>query len=151
MVKYIKKDITTIEEGVIVHGVNCQGVMGSGVAKAIRNKWPEVFKVYRELSVNEFYLGKTQIVKITEDPNLFVINCFTQKYYGSDGALYADVQAVRETLGSALCYTLMFDLDLYMPRIGCGLGGLDWDTDVNPIVEEFSKSFATTIYVCDLP
>ena len=31
----IKKDITTIEKGVIMHQVNCQDVMGAGVAKAI--------------------------------------------------------------------------------------------------------------------
>lgn len=38
----IKKDITTIDEGVILHQVNCQNAMGSGVAKALFSKWPQI-------------------------------------------------------------------------------------------------------------
>ena len=31
----------------ICHQVNCQGAMNSGVAKAIRTKWPEAYNEYR--------------------------------------------------------------------------------------------------------
>lgn len=41
---YLNKNIITIQEGVIAHGVNCTGAMNSGVAKAIREKWPEVYR-----------------------------------------------------------------------------------------------------------
>ena len=41
--KYIVQDITTVEPpGIIAHGVNCQNIMGSGVAKALFQKWPLV-------------------------------------------------------------------------------------------------------------
>ena len=33
MLNYINGDITTVKEGLIIQGVNCQGVMGSGIAK----------------------------------------------------------------------------------------------------------------------
>lgn len=33
-----------IEEGIIIHQANCQGVMNSGVAKAIVTKYPKVKK-----------------------------------------------------------------------------------------------------------
>ena len=46
MLKYIKGDITEIESGIICQQTNCQGVMGSGLAKAIRDKWPKVFDEY---------------------------------------------------------------------------------------------------------
>jgi len=39
----IDKDITTVEIGVMVSQVNCRGVMGAGVAKAIRDRWPIVY------------------------------------------------------------------------------------------------------------
>ena len=45
---FIQKDITTERHGLIIHGVNCQGVMGSGVALAIRNKWPVVYDEYKK-------------------------------------------------------------------------------------------------------
>ena len=74
----IEKDITTVESGFILHGVNCQRTMGSGVAKAIRAKWPKLYKEYKNTIP---MLGKVQLIHINAD--LWVINCFTQEYYGS--------------------------------------------------------------------
>ena len=39
-------DITEAPEVVIVHGCNTQGAMGSGVAKAIRRKYPWAYEAY---------------------------------------------------------------------------------------------------------
>lgn len=42
MIKHIKGDIFQSSADVILHQVNCQGVMGSGVAKQVREKYPDV-------------------------------------------------------------------------------------------------------------
>ena len=46
-IKHVKGDILTTptrnEDTVICHQVNCCGVMGAGLAKQIRDKWPVVF------------------------------------------------------------------------------------------------------------
>ena len=47
MVHYVKGDVTKSDCDIICHQVNCQGVMNSGVAKAIREKWPEVYDNYK--------------------------------------------------------------------------------------------------------
>ncbi len=74
---YLNKDITTVEApALILHGVNCQRAMGSGVAKALYSKWPQVKEEYMKFSKEEMCLGKTASVKV--DDNLFVINCWTQ-------------------------------------------------------------------------
>ena len=39
-------NITEVTQGVIVHGCNAQGVMGSGVAKQLRAKYPEIYVDY---------------------------------------------------------------------------------------------------------
>ena len=39
-------DLLEGDSKIIVHQVNCMGEMNSGVAKAIRNKYPEVFEQY---------------------------------------------------------------------------------------------------------
>ena len=36
-------DILSVANGIIVHQVNAQGVMGSGLAKQIREKYPMAF------------------------------------------------------------------------------------------------------------
>lgn len=40
--KIINKDITTLKKGILIQQVNCQNAMGSGVAKAIYQKLPQV-------------------------------------------------------------------------------------------------------------
>ena len=70
---YINQDITTIAEGVLLNGVNCQKAMGSGVALAYLKKWPQVKEVYM---ATEPVLGNASIICI-EHKNLYVANCYT--------------------------------------------------------------------------
>ena len=44
---YDKNSITNSTCDVICHQVNCRGAMNSGVAKAVREKWPEVYVNYK--------------------------------------------------------------------------------------------------------
>lgn len=40
MIKIVKGDLLKVEKGIIVHQVNCQKTMGSGIALSIRKKYP---------------------------------------------------------------------------------------------------------------
>ena len=55
MIHYVQGDITKSDCDIICHQVNCQGVMNSGVAKAIREKWPEVYDNYKRWCDREEY------------------------------------------------------------------------------------------------
>ena len=48
MIRVIDGDLFTTDARFIVHQVNCKGVMGSGVAKQVRNKYPHVFVEYKK-------------------------------------------------------------------------------------------------------
>ena len=66
--KIINKDITTLKKGILIQQVNCQNAMGSGVAKAIYQKWPQVKNEYHKFSQNkkpEDLLGEIQEIKIS--------------------------------------------------------------------------------------
>lgn len=148
-IKYITKDITTLTSGVIAHGVNCQGKMGSGVAKALREKWPVIFETYSLLPTGKIMLGKSNLVRVGDRDELFVVNCYTQLFYGYGGGKYADAKAVLTSLSDAFMWADYYDLPLYMPKIGAGLGGLDWEDDVEPIVEELDTLWSRVdTYVC---
>lgn len=145
-------DITTVEKGIIAHGVNAQFVMNSGVALAIRKKWPIVYKEYMDFRYTIYHglLGKVCLVRI--DDTLFVANCFTQMYYGRTvNVKYAHPHDIRTALETCVSECNDRGLDLYMPRIGCNLGGLSWTDDVHPIVEEISEKLddKLLLYVCD--
>lgn len=149
----IEKDITTVDDGVIAHGVNCQGVMGSGVAKFIRAKYPHVYERYNAYTLrfdkSSELLGKCLIIKATDDMKVVVANCYTQQFYGKDGKQYADLDAVMESLEQACIFASATGKPLYVPRIGCGLGGLDWDTQVGPIVNSLTLHHHIETFVCD--
>jgi O-acetyl-ADP-ribose deacetylase (regulator of RNase III) len=60
------------EVNVIGHIVNCQGVMGSGIAKSIKERYPQVFNEYRgQINIakkeysEEDILGFTQMLNLT--------------------------------------------------------------------------------------
>ena len=56
MIKIVKGNLLDATEDIIAHQVNCMGVMGSGLAKQIRNKYPEVYANYKDYLKN--YKGK---------------------------------------------------------------------------------------------
>lgn len=138
MIEFIKGDITKETSGLIIHGCNARGVMGSGVALAIKNKWPEAYEAYKHAPQGEQAMGKLQIVSISD--GLYIGNGWTQLTFGSDGARYASVDAIRKVLVEAFRFCSDYNLVLKMPKIGGLRGGLNWDTEVYPIIRELALS-----------
>lgn len=144
-------DITLVTEGVIAHGVNCLGVMGAGVALAIRRRWPAAYERYRELVLDlredqrSSLLGSCHLVRV--DESLWVANCFTQNETGGrngpDAKLWAIERSLRFALGAANSYGVSF----HAPQIGAGLGGLDWESEVYPIFETLNNEYDATDFV----
>ena len=145
--------------GIIAHGVNCQGVMGSGVAKDLREKYPKIFNSYKERcnfvdrKQSASLLGMVDYVMVSKDPTIYIANCFTQNFYGRNpGRKFADPEAITSCLENIL-YTNGhgYNYPIYIPKIGCGLGGLDWETEVKPNIEWLANSYPDqTINLCDL-
>lgn len=155
MIKYKTGDILLADEDIICHQVNCQGVMGHGLALQIKNKFPMVFEAYYDLcsdyEVKDFF-GKIQCVEY--ENGKYVANIFAQNFYGTDKQ-YTDYQALETALVSL--FNAVTNLDKYkyktiaMPfNMGCGLGGGDW-TMVEGMIEQLSSSFNcdVTIYKLD--
>jgi hypothetical protein len=42
------------------------------------------------------------------------------------------------------------DLDLYIAKMGCGLGGLSWEHEVKEIYESVFADAGVNVYVCDI-
>lgn len=151
MIKLINKDITTVERGIVAHGVNCQGVMGSGAALAVKNKWPLVFENYvrycETYNKAKDMLGTVQVIAVDND--LMVVNMFTQHKYGRD-KVHADPIAVASCIGSVVGLAENMALPLFMTKVGCGLGGLNWEKDVLPVLKGLEKLHPhLPINICD--
>lgn len=163
---YITKNLAEVNEGIVAHGVNCRGVMGSGVAKALRAAHPSIYPPYKRLCDAseatgdlEALLGKAQLITLhniwtrARQEYLSVANCFTQLNYGNDGRVYADADAIFRSLDHVFFISSLYQVDVYMPRIGCGLGGLNWkdlEPEIQKIYDKYSSTSSKNLYVCDL-
>lgn len=141
MIKFkTNSDITLVKRGIIAHGCNTKGKFGAGVALAIRNRWPAAYEAYeRNTRLGDELLGSCHAVRV--DAELWIANCYTQKEYGSDGKRYASVDALRRSLEFVFSHAVATDLPVHAPKIGSGLGGLDWETEVFPIFEELNTIY----------
>lgn len=151
MIHYINEDITTVTSGLVVHGTNCSGGFGSGVAGAIRKVWPIVYQTFCLYPPGGHLLGQFVPVQVTD--TLVVGNCYTQLKFGNDGKRYASPVAIQSSLTKAYQYASANNIkELIMPKIGSKLGGLSWTDEVEPIVKELASHFShitTKVYYID--
>lgn len=147
----IQKDVTTVQDGIVLHGCNCVGGFGSGVAGAIRRVWPWVYEAFVKNGTGPHLMGTVDIVTNDAYPELTVINGYTQETCGNDGKRYADIAAVDAVVIGALIHAQVTNKDLYLPKIGAGLGGLSWENEVKPLFLKVSEEFPeVNMFVCDL-
>jgi len=150
-----KGDILLGGDNVIAHQVNCLGVMGSGVALAIKNKYPRVYSEYvdfckqEERKGNEL-LGNVQLVEIPND-NLFVANLFGQLKFSSEpgvrstsyDAIYESMSKLRdELIKRGNITTIGFPYGMSSVRAGA-----DWNVIYEMIKSVFKNTnFKITIW-----
>lgn len=127
----VNGDITKVHNAVIVHQVNCQGVMGAGVAKSLYEKWPQVRKDYMGL-FKERGLGPHDVfrkVQTVDCGDNVVCNSFSQFNYGhahKTGTCYTDADALEHAI-DVICRKYP-DKTVCVPAyVGCGLAGGNWD------------------------
>ena len=162
-VYYINGDLLKSRHHYICHQVNCQGRMGSGIAKQIKAKWPAVYDAYRakfqemeneitemcssweiQMDVSEVLLGHIQIVPVNDKQN--VINMFAQQYYGYDGLRYTSYDAFWDCLNK-IKETIPKGSEIAFPdHIGCGLGGANWSVIQSMIYAALNEDYNVYIY-----
>jgi O-acetyl-ADP-ribose deacetylase (regulator of RNase III) len=116
-----------VHEGYVLHGCNAQGVMGSGVARIVRNLYPVAYEEYKAHH-NEIGLNLGDVIPVIVTPNLVILNGVTQHLFGRDGGPYVDysaLQTVFEDSTRLAASGIVACTDLHMPLVGGGLGGGD--------------------------
>jgi O-acetyl-ADP-ribose deacetylase (regulator of RNase III) len=141
-------DVTEAEEPTILHGCNAQGRMNSGVAKAIREKFPEAYEIYK---IYETKIGLSLgMVCGNRSKNKFILNAITQDQDGKDRKRYVCYEAVATALERINC---TFDFCnkpriIAMPKIGAGLGGGNWKI-ISTIIEETLTDIQPVVYTME--
>ncbi|MBT7332046.1 phosphatase [Candidatus Woesearchaeota archaeon] len=125
-------------------GVSNLGLMGRGIAVDFKNKYPQMFKEYKELCRNgELNPGDLFFYQDLVLPD--VINLVTQ-----DNLLHANKSYLRESIKKMFVLAKRNDIkDIAMPEIGCGLGKLDF-SDLEDMLQPFIGDSNSTVTIYSL-
>ena len=153
-IKIIKGDLLNSDANIICHQVNCKGIMGSGLAVQIKNKYPEVFEDYKEHIGKYIYsqenvglLGSVNLSSI--GPNRYIANIFGQWDYGRNNKIvYTNYAALRRAFEDLKDYAERHNYSISLPyKIGCGLANGSWSIVYNLIKKIFGNTnIKVTIY-----
>ena len=145
-IKEVRGDLLAYDAKVRCHQVNCRGVMGAGLAKQVKEKYPEAYEQYKALcdQFGSSLLGHTQFV-ICHDGTV-IANLFAQDGYGTD-AVQTVMGALDDCLSQVANFCFRIDAKPAFPKLmGCGLAGGNWD-DVSKLIAQYFdfKSAGCTI------
>jgi O-acetyl-ADP-ribose deacetylase (regulator of RNase III) len=155
MITHVVGDILKESVDGFIHQANCQCTMGSGVAKSVREIYPEVYKA--DLNTkrgDESKMGSFSFAK-THD-NKIGYNLYSQFNYGTVGdelvhtnydSMKKGLMAIREHIKANMTLPVKIAIPF---KIGCVRGGEKWEKVSKLISELFDKEPDITIVICQL-
>jgi len=139
--KNIKGNLLTLAEAgefdIIVQGCNCFNTMGAGIARSIRDKFPDAYLADQETVLGD--AGKLGTYTIGMSGRLVIINAYTQYATSTKGEDVFEYNAFQRVLDK-LAYR--FGIWRFgFPMIGMGLAGGDKER-ILAMLEDFSQNVA---------
>lgn len=140
MLKHTKGNLLDLAEAgefdVVVQGCNCFNTMGGGIAREIRERYPNVASVDMETVQGDYNkLGTWTECGAGEKSRFTILNCYTQYNMsrGNDVFEYTAFQLICQKLVHAYG-----DKRIGLPYIGMGLAGGDKES-IMEIIEWFAQ------------
>ena len=142
MIIYTKTNIFESNADVLVNTVNTVGVMGKGLAKEFKRLYPEMFHSYQKYCENNrFTIGKLQIYKTS---NKWILNFPTKENWRNASKVEYIELGLRKFVEQ---YEMQCIKSISFPMLGCGNGGLDWETVVKPLMIKYLNNLPIDIFI----
>ena len=121
----------------LVNTVNRNGVMGKGIALQFKKKYPELFDEYRlACKRKQIYIGGDLF--IWDFVDLYKprkVLCFATKEDWWNPSKLIWIERGLEMFSQA--YKGFGITSIAFPKLGCNNGGLDWETQVKPLMFKY--------------
>lgn len=157
MIEHIKADIFTVKCDAIIHQANCFHTMGSGIARTIRELFPEAYAAdCQTIKGSPEKMGKFSVaqVKNPDYPNIgHIVNLYSQFNFGKeerhtrydalhDGLLDLRERTRKKAQGALRTFAIPH-------RIGCNRGGGDWNVVEAIIKSVFGNESDFKVLICE--
>jgi O-acetyl-ADP-ribose deacetylase (regulator of RNase III) len=142
MITYMNSDLLQSEAKVLVNPVNTVGVMGKGLALEFKRQYPAMFEQYRALcAAKQFHIVNLWLYKT---PEKWILNFPTKQHWREKSRLEYVESGLQK-------FVSIYDdegiISISFPMLGCGLGGLDWENQVKPLMEQYLEPLSIEIYI----
>lgn len=117
----------------IVNPVNCVGVMGKGLALEFKRRYPDMFSRYHVLcNKGDISVGKIAFWKSKTGTDPIICLFPTKNHWRERSTVDIIEQGLRQYVKYAPNMNIT---SAAFPKIGCGLGGLNFELQVAPLMK----------------
>jgi len=138
-------------QGSLAHGVNGVGAMGKGIAIKFKSDFPLMYKEYAAIcQAGKLHLGNVYCWRVTKhsgELERYVYNLCIKSHWSQP----AEEDAIKRSLSNMVKHMEKNSItEVALPRIGAGLGQLDWESCIKPIIEKISNETEVRLIVYSL-
>lgn len=138
-----KANVFTVDAQTVTCTVNVVGVMGAGVAKEYKHRYPEAFKNYRTACNRGFKTGQLLLQRLN-DGRLGL--CFpTKQHWQNPSQLEWIEQGLIKLVET---YKRCGITSLAITPLGCANGQLDYATQVRPLMLKYLNQMDIPVFIC---
>ena len=166
MIEFKKGDLFNSRCDTLVNTVNCVGVMGKGIALQFKEKYPHMFTEYKRVCSGNNYKGIGKLKEggdlwvfslsnyfpmFSLYPEPIKILCFATKEHWRNNSKIEWIERGLKTFSeyhkfendndyhgySGYFYEYLGIKSIAWPKLGCNNGGLDWKTQVKPLMIKY--------------
>jgi O-acetyl-ADP-ribose deacetylase (regulator of RNase III) len=131
-IEYLEGDILKAKTQVVVNTVNCEGVMGKGLALQFKKNFPDMFAEYKQkCKEGKISIGKLDLYK--SPFRYWILNFPTKDRWRKPSKLDYIEKGLNEFANK---YREWGITSIAFPRLGCQQGGLNW-VDVKPLMKKY--------------
>jgi O-acetyl-ADP-ribose deacetylase (regulator of RNase III) len=148
MIHELTGDILLSGAKAIVQGVAPNDDFHQGLALQLRERMPALYKDFRHFCQTQHPKSGSLWTWMSADGH-YIVNLFTQDAAYEHGSKpgNASLSQVNHTLHALRTFARKEKLtSLALPRLACGVGGLNWD-DVRPLIEKQLGDLDIPVYV----
>ena len=148
MIHELSGDILLSGAKAIAHGVAPNDDFHQGLALQLRERMPALYKDSRHYCQTQHPKSGGLWTWMSSDGH-YIVNLFTQDAAYDHGSKpgHATLSHVNHALHALRAFAQKEKLgSLALPRLACGVGGLDWD-EVKPLIEKHIGDLGIPVYI----
>lgn len=145
MIHWTGGNILDAETGYVAQGVatGSQEGLGTGLALKISQKWPEAQKQFKKFTRNKKFEGGDIFVTHPSGAEPAIIYIATQP-----DMYHAELSYLNRGLKNLANFCVKNNVaSISLPKVGAGLGKLDWETEVKPLIVKHLGDIDSNVFV----